>query len=203
MAANPAAKGRFLREARGAAKLHHDHIIPIYYVGESDGIPFLAMPFLEGEPLDLRIKRGGDHSPLPIPEAIRIAREVAQGLAVAHEHGVIHRDIKPGNIWLEAPNGRVKILDFGLARTEKEAAHLTASGAIMGTPAYMAPEQARGKHVDARADLFSLGCVLYEMVSGRRPFTGADTWRFCPAWLSTIRRRRTQSIRSAPRLSPS
>ena len=190
LAANPAAKDRFLREARSAAKLHHDHIIPIYYVGEADGTPFLAMPFLEGEPLDARIKRqlsvdptasnffaekSGEARSLPVPEAIRIAREVALGLSVAHKQGLIHRDIKPANIWLESPTGRVKILDFGLARSQGEEANLTASGAIMGTPAYMAPEQARGKAVDARADLFSLGCVLYEMLTGRRPFTGPDT----------------------------
>lgn len=177
LAANPVAKDRFLREARSAAKLRHDHIIPIYYVGEADGIPFLAMPFLEGEALDVRIKRQAltESEPLPIPEAVRIAREVAQGLAVAHRQGLIHRDIKPANIWLEAPNGRVKILDFGLARSQNEGAQLTASGAIIGTPAYMAPEQARGKPVDARADLFSLGCVLFEMLTGRRPFRGNDT----------------------------
>jgi serine/threonine protein kinase len=190
LAANPAAKDRFLREARSAARLEHDHIIPIYYVGEADGTPFLAMPFLQGEPLDSRVKRegvddqdpanqfarmSGEHKPLPIPEAIRIARQVALGLSVAHAQGLIHRDIKPANVWLEAPSGRVKILDFGLARSQTEAVHLTASGAIMGTPAYMAPKQARGKTVDARADLFSLGVMLYEMITGRRPFTGSDT----------------------------
>jgi len=190
LAENPAAKDRFLREARSAAKLHHDHIIPIYYVGESDGTPFLAMPFLQGEPLDDRIKRegagdtdpgsqfaraAGQHKPLRITEALRIAAEVASGLASAHAQGLIHRDIKPANVWLEAPKGRAKILDFGLARSQEEAVHLTASGAILGTPAYMAPEQARGKPVDGRADLFSLGVMLYEMTTGRRPFIGGDT----------------------------
>ena len=148
------------------------------------------MPFLKGEPLDDRLKREGagdtdpaDHfaraagqrKPIPIPEALRIASEVASGLAVAHAQGLIHRDIKPANVWLEAPKGRAKILDFGLARSQDEAVHLTASGAILGTPAYMAPEQARGKPIDARADLFSLGVMLYEMVTGQRPFTGGDT----------------------------
>ncbi len=190
LAANPSAKDRFLREARSAARLDHDHIIPIYYVGEGDGTPFLAMPFLKGEPLDDRLKRegagdtdpanqfaraAGQRKPLPLPEALRIASEVALGLAVAHAQGLIHRDIKPANVWLESPKGRAKILDFGLARSQDEAVNLTASGAILGTPAYMAPEQARGKPIDARADLFSLGVMLYEMVTGQRPFTGGDT----------------------------
>ncbi len=171
LAVSPGARERFLHEARSAARLEHDHIIPIYYVGESDGIPFLAMPLLQGQPLDARIQRG---TPLPVLEAIRITRQIASGLAVAHERGLIHRDIKPGNVWLEAPAGRVKILDFGLVRSQKADTNLTASGAILGTPAYMAPEQARGAPVDHRADLFSLGCVLYEMLTGRRPFTGLD-----------------------------
>lgn len=158
LAKKPGAKDRFLREARAAARLQDDHIVPIHYVGEADGIPFLAMPFLPGESLESRIKgkKPAESKPLPIAEAIHIARQVAQGLAVAHAQGLIHRDIKPANIWLEAPTGRVKILDFGLARSQAESGNLTATGAIMGTPAYMAPEQARGKSIDARADLFSL-----------------------------------------------
>jgi eukaryotic-like serine/threonine-protein kinase len=176
-AANPAAKDRFLREARAAAKVDHDHVVPIFYVGEADGVPFLAMPFLQGESLEARIRRGRRHDfegPLPIREAMQIAGQAALGLAAAHNKGLIHRDVKPGNIWLEAPTGRAKILDFGLARGQHENTGLTASGAVVGTPAYMAPEQARGGKIDARADLFSLGCVLYEMVTGTRPFKGAD-----------------------------
>lgn len=179
LAVNAAARERFLREARAAAKLEHDHVIPIYAVGEANGIPFLAMPLLKGESLETMIKR--TRGPLPVPLAIRLAREVASGLAVAHERGLIHRDIKPGNIWLEAPNSRVKILDFGLAKAAEAGTSgeleptLTASGAIVGTPAYMAPEQANGQSVDARADLFSLGCILYEMLSGKRAFTGPNT----------------------------
>jgi serine/threonine protein kinase len=178
-AADPQSKERFLREARAAAKLSHDHIVPIFYVGEADGIPFLAMPFLKGEPLDALIRKAA--GPLPAAFVIRLAREVASGLAAAHERGLIHRDIKPGNIWLEAPTGRAKILDFGLAKAADACdesdteTNLTASGAIVGTPAYMAPEQASGYPVDARADLFSVGCVLYELLSGRRAFSGPNT----------------------------
>ena len=115
------------------------------------------------------LKRKGVPS---VPQSVRIAREAALGLAAAHRLGLVHRDIKPGNLWLEAPNGRVKVLDFGLAKPVEGAdgAELTADGAIVGTPAYMAPEQARGARPDGRADLFSLGCVLYRLLTGRLPF---------------------------------
>ena len=129
------------------------------------------MPFLKGESLDSRLNR---ESSMPIPEVLRIGREVAAGLAAAHDRGLIHRDIKPANIWLEGERARVKILDFGLARTADSQTHLTQTGAIVGTPAYMAPEQARGLQVDARCDLFSLGCILYRMATGVLPFKGTD-----------------------------
>ncbi len=106
---------------------------------------------------------------------MRIGREIAEGLQAAHAEGLIHRDIKPANIWLEAPKGRVKILDFGLAREERDETHLTKSGAVVGTPAYMSPEQARGKPIDLRSDLFSLGVVLYRLCTGQQPFTGPNT----------------------------
>jgi serine/threonine protein kinase/Leucine-rich repeat (LRR) protein len=172
VAANEAHRVRFLREAQAAAAVEHDHICPIYQVGEDNGVPFIAMPFLKGEPLDARLRR---ERPLPVTEVIRIGCEIAEGLAAAHAHGLIHRDIKPGNIWLEADTGRVKILDFGLARSTNDNVQLTQSGAIVGTPAYMAPEQARAQAVDHRADIFSLGCVMYEMATGRRPFIGENT----------------------------
>src|SRR5262249_36434455 len=108
-----------------------------------------------------------------VAEVLRIGREIAEGLAAAHKRGLIHRDIKPSNIWLES--GRVKILDFGLARAVRDDVRLTQSGVVVGTPAYMSPEQARGEAVDARCDLFSLGCVLYECCTGHRPFEGPDT----------------------------
>jgi serine/threonine protein kinase len=171
IAANPANRQRFLREARAAAAITHDHIVTIFQVGEDRGLPFLAMQLLQGESLEDRVRR---ERKLPVAEIVRIGREVADGLAAAHAHGLVHRDIKPGNIWLEGNRGRVKILDFGLARPATDAVKLTQSGAIVGTPAYMAPEQARADQVDARADLFSLGCVLYRMSTGTVPFRGDD-----------------------------
>jgi predicted Ser/Thr protein kinase len=172
LAASASARERFFREARAAAALQHPHVVTIYQVGEDRGAPFLAMQFLEGESLDERIRREGR---LPVAEVLRIGREVALGLACAHAKGLIHRDVKPANVWLEGPEGHVKILDFGLARALAEGAHLTQSGTIVGTPAYMAPEQARGETVNHRADLFSLGCLLYRLCVGELPFKGKDT----------------------------
>jgi hypothetical protein len=176
LAATAAARRRFVREAETAAKVEHDNIVPIYDIADADGVPFLAMPLLVGGTLDDRLK---PRAPLPAADVVLIGRQVAEGLAAAHAAGLIHRDIKPGNVWLErTPGGafrRARILDFGLARSVRDGAGLTHSGAVMGTPAYMAPEQARGHAVDHRADLFSLGCVLYQMATGRRPFQGDDT----------------------------
>lgn len=160
---------RFLREARSMAALKQDNIVTIYAVGEDQGIPYLAMELLKGTSLDAFLKSG---KMLSIKAMLRISREIARGLSIAHSKGLIHRDIKPGNIWLEAPVGRVKILDFGLARPAAEAGELTASGMVVGTPNYMSPEQARGEKVDARADLFSLGVLMYRMATGRVPFQG-------------------------------
>ncbi len=171
LAASDSAKQRFLREARAAAALKHDHIVTIHQVGEDRGTPFLAMEFLEGESLDDRLKREGK---LPLAEVLRIGREMAEGLAAAHERGLIHRDIKPANVWLEGKKGRVKILDFGLARAVGQENQLTQQGAIIGTPAYMAPEQGQGLSLDARCDLFSLGCVLYRVATGKPAFGGTD-----------------------------
>ncbi len=172
LAASQSARQRFLREARSAAAIAHDNIVHIYQVGEDRGIPFLAMQFLHGQTLDERLKKAGKLSP---SEVLRIGRETATGLAAAHKGGLIHRDVKPANLWLEAETGRVKILDFGLARATDDEAHLTQTGAILGTPSFMAPEQAAGKAVDARCDLFSLGCVLYRLCTGEMPFKGSDT----------------------------
>jgi serine/threonine protein kinase len=173
LANNSAAKARFLREARAAAAIEHEHIIAIHQVGEESGIPFIAMPFLQGVPLD-RYLKARSPDPLPATEVCRIGQQIARGLAAAHARGLIHRDVKPGNIWLEGKEKKVKILDFGLARAEDDPVRVTKQGAIVGTPAYMAPEQARSGPIDYRADLFSLGCLLYEMSTGRRPFEGRD-----------------------------
>src|SRR5262249_44185271 len=150
LAANEAACRRFLREAEATAAVRSDHVVTIYQVGEERGVPFLAMEFLEGVPLDRWLQQGRKPSGAQV---LRIGREMADGLAAAHAKSLIHRDIKPGNVWLEsAHGGRVKILDFGLARAVADDVHLTQSGAVLGTPAYMAPEQARGERVDARCD---------------------------------------------------
>jgi serine/threonine protein kinase len=230
LATSASARRRFVREGQAAAALHHDLIVPIYHVGEDRGIPFLAMPLLQGETLEERLRR---EAPLPGVEVLRIGRQIALGLAAAHAVGLIHRDVKPSNIMLV--NGgvvsgqcrtvsddardahlfmqgitgggacnesalsvddtepqrvtatthhspltthhspfRVMLLDFGLARAVGGDAHLTQSGVVVGTPAYMAPEQARGDPVDQRSDLFSLGCVLYRSSTGKLPFPGRN-----------------------------
>jgi serine/threonine protein kinase len=178
LALNEAAKQRFLREARAMARAtaiaNQDHVVTIYAVSiDAHGLPFLAMPLLRGETLETRLQREGR---LPAAEVARVGREVALGLAAAHEQGIIHRDIKPSNVWLEAPSGRAKVMDFGLARAPGAGdQHLTQEGAILGTPAYMAPEQAHGEAIDGRCDLFSLGSVLYRAATGELPFKGKDS----------------------------
>jgi serine/threonine protein kinase len=129
------------------------------------------MELLEGETLDARL---GRHGRLPVPEVLRLGREIAEGLKAAHGRGLVHRDIKPANIWLEREDDRVRLLDFGLARAVSTGGNLTEPGAVVGTPSYMAPEQAGGEPVDQRCDLFSLGCVLYGACTGRPPFLGEN-----------------------------
>jgi tRNA A-37 threonylcarbamoyl transferase component Bud32 len=165
------ARERFMREARAMAALKNDHVVTVYEVGGAGDLPFLAMEFLEGEALDSFQKKVGR---VPLAQVVRIGKEAAQGLAAAHARSLVHRDVKPSNLWLEAPTGRVKILDFGLARLNADARQLSQVGLIVGTPAFMAPEQARGEAVDHRADLFSLGCVLYWLCTSQLPFKGAD-----------------------------
>jgi tRNA A-37 threonylcarbamoyl transferase component Bud32 len=169
LAATADARDRFLREARSAAKLEHERVVPIHHVGEAGGVPYLVMPLLEGESLEARLKR--EPRP-PLAEVVRIGREMAEGLAAAHAAGVVHRDVKPANVWLKAPGGSAVLLDFGLARAAESGDGLTQSGSVVGTPAYMAPEQADGQAVDHRADLFSLGVVLYQLATGASPFAG-------------------------------
>ena len=170
-AADTNAKERFLREARAAAKISHDNVVTVFEADERDGVPYIAMQYLQGYPLDEYLKTKGAPA---LPHVLRIARETALGLAAAHALGLVHRDIKPANLWLEAPNGRVKVLDFGLAKPIGSDADLTKSGAVVGTPAYMSPEQARGQKVDSRTDLFSLGAVLYRLCTGKTPFDGPN-----------------------------
>jgi eukaryotic-like serine/threonine-protein kinase len=163
---------RFLREARLMASIKHDHVVMVFQVGKQGRTPYLAMELLQGKPLDEWMKQGPK---IGVPAVLRLGRQIAAGLAVIHGHGLIHRDIKPANIWLESPKSRVKILDFGLARLAEDDTRLTLSGMIVGTPSYMSPEQARGEPLDARSDLFSLGCLLYELCSGLRPFHASTT----------------------------
>ncbi|MCE9562537.1 MAG: protein kinase [Planctomycetes bacterium] len=171
-AANMSAKERFLREARAAARISSDYVVNIHEADEFDGIPYISLQYLQGYPLDDYLSKHGNPS---IPQIIRIGQEAALGLHAAHQLGLIHRDIKPANLWLEAPNGRVKILDFGLARQLDDNVQLTRSGAVVGTPAFMSPEQGRGLPMDGRSDLFSLGGVLYRLCAGRLPFHGDTT----------------------------
>jgi serine/threonine-protein kinase len=159
---------RFILEAKAAGKLNHPNIITTFDCGEHDGLAYLAMELLEGTDLRSRMLKES----LPPAEAVEIARQVAEGLAYAHERGVVHRDIKPGNIMLNK-RGQVKIMDFGLARM-RVADHKTSTGMVLGTPRYMSPEQISGQPVDQRSDIFSLGIVLYEMLTGTRLFSGED-----------------------------
>jgi serine/threonine-protein kinase len=160
---------RFLREVEIAAQLSHPHILPVYDSGNAGGILYYVMPYVEGESLQDRLQR---ETELPIEDAVRIAREVAEALAYAHARNIVHRDIKPANIMMSA--GHALVADFGIARaTGGGGAAITKTGMAVGTPQYMSPEQSNGSpNVDARADIFALGCVFYEMVAGEPPFTG-------------------------------
>jgi Tol biopolymer transport system component/serine/threonine protein kinase len=163
------ARRRFEREARAISALEHPNICTIYDIGQTeDGQTFIAMACYEGQSLRERIRRG----PLPVADAVLIAQQVASGLARAHETGVIHRDIKPGNV-VVTEDGNVRIVDFGLSKLADEST-LTRAGHVVGTVSYMSPEQARGEEADGRTDVWGLGVVLYEMVSGQRPFRGAN-----------------------------
>jgi serine/threonine protein kinase len=165
-AASATARQRFVREARAVAAISHDHVVTIHAVEESHRPPYFVMQYVEGVSLEQKLEARGA---LGVKEILRIGMQAASGLAAAHKHGLIHRDVKPANILLENGVERVKLTDFGLARTVDDAS-ITQSGVIAGTPMYMAPEQAAGEAVDHRADLFSLGSVLYAMCTGRPPF---------------------------------
>src|SRR5262249_54099608 len=162
---------RFRAEAEAAAKLDHPHIVPIFEVGEAGGFHFISMAFVEGETLAQRVAT----VPLPPREAAALIRQVALAVAYAHGQGVIHRDLKPGNIMLDAA-GQPRVTDFGLAKRTDADSSLTQAGQVMGTPSYMPPEQAEGKNeqVGALADVYSLGATLYCLVTGRPPFQAAS-----------------------------
>ncbi len=172
LAKSDVSRRRFIREARAGAAINHPNVVTIHAVEESGDTPFLVMELIQGETLRERIR----HEPkLDLLDILRISAQIAQGLAAAHAQGIIHRDVKPGNIMLVNPTSRVKIADFGLARVAAENVELTSHGVAIGTPAYMSPEQVRGEELDSRSDLFALGCVMYSMVAGHSPFHGKST----------------------------
>ncbi|HVS01795.1 MAG TPA: serine/threonine-protein kinase, partial [Thermoanaerobaculia bacterium] len=204
VAQEPARLQRFEREARAVGRLDHPNLLTIHDVGSHQGAPYLVCELLEGQTLRQRLEAGA----LPLREALGYGSQIAQGLAAAHEQGVVHRDVKPANLFVTR-DGRVKVLDFGLAKlveraspTESQGPTQTAVselGMVLGTVAYMAPEQAAGRSVDHRADQFALGVVLYEMLAGSRPFAGetaAET-------LTAILRHDPEPLaRAAPRVPP-
>jgi serine/threonine protein kinase len=178
LASNPKARLRFEREARAVASLSHPHICALYDVGHEDGVDYLVIEFLDGETLSNRLSQG----PLVLGDLLKYAIEIADALDQAHRHGIIHRDLKPSNVMLTKSGA--KLLDFGVAKQHRRAKTATTSstlslttpstgaGMVIGTLAYMSPEQARGEEIDARSDLFSLGSVVYEMATGERAFSG-------------------------------
>jgi formylglycine-generating enzyme required for sulfatase activity/tRNA A-37 threonylcarbamoyl transferase component Bud32 len=207
LAAHPTDRERFLREARAAAAVESEFVVPIWGFGEAqDGTPYLVMPLLKGETLGARLAR----EPVSSPDLItKVARDVARGLRAAHEQGLVHRDIKPNNVWLEgdpcaAALGeqvvRCLVFDFGLARAiGPQSDQITSAGSVVGTPAYMAPEQARGEPADARTDLFALGALLFRMATGRQPFE-APTAGGVPVAVATARAPEVRPL--APHLPP-
>ncbi|HUY32312.1 MAG TPA: serine/threonine-protein kinase [Pirellulales bacterium] len=172
LAASPKSRRRFVREARAAAAVNHPNVVTIHAVDEQLGMPYLVMEFVSGNTLRERIRSSPSLAPADV---LRIAAQIASGLAAAHEQGVIHRDIKPSNVMLEEGVERVKIADFGLARAAMDLADITSIGYAVGTPSYVAPELVSGHSADERSDLFSLGCVMYAMVTGHSPFRGRYT----------------------------
>jgi serine/threonine-protein kinase len=167
----PEARERFVREARTAAGLSHPHIVPIHRVGEAGGFVFFVMSYVDGETLGERLRTRG---PLPPAEATRVMREVAWALAYAHGRGIVHRDVKPDNILLEAGTGRALVTDFGIAHRGRDPGPVTDPGKIMGTAQFMSPEQAAGGALDGRSDIYALGVVGHLAVSGRLPFESAN-----------------------------
>ena len=162
-------RARFKREAHSAGRLSHPNIVTIFDYGEHDGVPYIAMDLMTGEELSRSLEAGAR---MALPQVVRVAEQLLAALTYAHEAGVVHRDLKPSNVFV-LRDGTIKVVDFGLARIESS--QLTETGAVLGTPAYMSPEQFLGLPVDARSDLFSVGVILYQMLTGDRPFTGSPT----------------------------
>jgi serine/threonine protein kinase len=163
-------EARFYQEAKAAGGLNHANIVTIYDIGKEGNIVYMAMEYLEGEELKELMKPG---HPVAVARAVEIAAQVAEGLAYAHQHGVVHRDVKPANIMILNNNGPAKITDFGIARM-RTAEVRTQTGVVLGSPRYMSPEQVAGKRAEPRSDIFSLGVIFYEMLTGKQAFTGDD-----------------------------
>jgi serine/threonine-protein kinase len=191
LASSGAARKRFAREAQAAAAIVHPHVMPIHAVNATGKLPYLVMPYVAGESLQQRLDRDG---PLGLADILRIGLQTAEALAAAHAQGLVHRDVKPGNILLEKGVNRVLLADFGLARAVDDAS-LTRTGVIAGTPQFMSPEQAAGDAIDHRSDLFSLGSVLYSMAAGRPPFRSETTF-------GVLRRIREVQPRSIGQVNP-
>src|SRR3712207_3156267 len=173
LAHDPAVRTRFMREAQTSALLAHPHIVPIYDVGEREGIAYFVMGLVTGGNLATLLAREPRQ---PIDEVRRLLCEIADALAYAHARGVIHRDIKPDNILLDGETGRAIVTDFGIARAVEAGTRLTVTGIAVGTPTYMSPEQAVGeREIDGRSDIYSLGVVAYQMLTGRVPFTAGNS----------------------------
>jgi hypothetical protein len=188
---------RFLREGRATAAVDDPHVITIHQVGEQDGLPYLVMQRLSGCTLQEHVATAGRPS---LAEALRLGREIAEGLAAAHAKGLIHRDIKPANIFLQGPARQVKIIDFGLASvTDEDATDLTIDGSLVGTPAYMSLERIENESIDAKSDLFGLGVVLYELLAGRLPFAGTSVGAILAAIARGNPRRLQEVVPDLPR----
>jgi serine/threonine-protein kinase len=162
---------RFTNEARRFGKLRHPNLVRIHALGREQGVLYIASEFVPGRTLAWFLQSGQ----MEIDRALSIGADVASGLAEAHRHGVVHRDLKPENVMIREPDGVVKVLDFGIAKDLNATIAITRPGTYMGTPGYSAPEQVRGDPVDGRADLFSLGAILYELITGEPPFKGSGT----------------------------
>ena len=182
LAREPEVVTRFQREAEAASVLTHPNVVGVFDVNTSaDGRPYIVAELLEGEELGKYLERLGK---LPVAEAVHIVRQVCHALGAAHTAGIVHRDVKPENVFLAGPNATVKVLDFGISKVAEFSDGLTKTGTVMGTPDYMAPEQARGDRVDARADIYAVGAILYRALTGRKPFDGQDPMAILTAVLT-------------------